>query len=138
MRYRLNWGGCDRIARVPDFSDEDLAKFVSASIPSVWALESLLLLKRASPETRRKEELVSQLRSSDLAIAQGLNRLEEAGLVAKEDDQYCYRPASAIIAALGDEIERIYALKPIWLMQIILRAKHDNLQVFANSFRLKE
>jgi hypothetical protein len=43
-----------------------------------------------------------------------------------------------MLAALGDEIERVYALKPMWLMQTILSAKHDNLQVFADSFRLKE
>jgi DNA-binding HxlR family transcriptional regulator len=123
---------------MPEFSEEDLAKFVGASIPSVWALESLLLLKRAAPQRMRKEELVTQLRSSDLAIAQGLDRLEKAGLVAREEGKVCYRPASPMLAALGDEIERVYALKPMWLMQTILSAKHDNLQVFADSFRLKE
>lgn len=123
---------------MPEFSEEDLAKFISASIPSVWALESLLLLKRAAPQTRRKEEIVAELRSSDLAIAQGMNRLEKAGLIAREGEQYCYRPASPMLAALGDEIERMYALKPMRVMQIILSAKHDSLQVFADSFRLKE
>lgn len=123
---------------MPEISEEELARFVSASIPSVWALESMLLLKRAAPRKKRKEELVAELRSSDLAIVQGLNRLEKAGLVALDDGQYCYHPASPMLAALGDEIERIYALKPVWLMQIILSAKHDSLQVFADSFRLKE
>lgn len=118
---------------MPEFSEEDLAKFVGASIPSVWALELLLLLKRAAPQRMRKEELVTQLRSSDLAIAQGLDRLEKAGLVAREEGKVCYRPASPMLAALGDEIERVYALKPMWLMQTILSAKHDNLQVFADS-----
>jgi hypothetical protein len=123
---------------MPEFSEEDLAKFISASIPSVWALESLLLLKRVAPQKKRKEEIVAELRSSDLAIAQGLNRLEKAGLVALEDEQYCYHPASTIVAALGDEIERIYALKPMRVIQMVLTAKHDSLQVFADSFRLKE
>lgn len=123
---------------MPEISEEELAGFVSASIPSLWALESMLLLKRAAPQKKRKEELVAELRSSDLAIAQGLNRLEKAGLVALENGQYCYRPASPMLAALGDEIERVYGLKPMRLMQIILSAKHDSLQVFADSFRLKE
>ena len=123
---------------MPEISEEELAGFVSGSIPSLWALESMLLLKRAAPQKKRKEELVAELRSSDLAIAQGLNRLENAGLVALENGQYCYRPASPMLAALGDEIERVYGLKPMRLMQIILSAKHDSLQVFADSFRLKE
>ena len=96
-----------------------------------------MLLKRALPDTRRREEIVSALRSSDLAIAQGLRRLEQAGLVVHDGDSYVYQPASPVIAALGDEIERV-GLKPVWLMQIILSAKHDNLQVFADSFRVKE
>lgn len=123
---------------MPEIREEELARFVSASIPSLWALESILLLKRAAPGKKRKEELVAELRSSDLAIAQGLNRLEKAGLVTLEDGQYCYRPASPMLAAFGDEIERVYGLKPMWLMQIILSAKHVSLQVFADSFRLKE
>jgi hypothetical protein len=121
-----------------ELPDEEIAKFVSASIPSVWALESLLVLKGAAPEVRSKQELVSQLRSSDLAITQGLARLEQAGLIVHDRDSYAYQPASAVIAALADEIERVYGLKPVWLMQIILSAKSDNLQVFADSFRLKE
>ncbi len=121
-----------------ELPDEEAAKFIAASIPSVWALESLLLLKRAAPEPRRKEELVAVLRSSDLAIGQGLARLEQAGLVVHADDQYCYRPASPVLAAMADQIEGLYATKPVWLVQVILSAKNENLQLFANSFRLKE
>jgi hypothetical protein len=121
-----------------ELPDEEVAKFISASIPSVWALESLLLLKRAAPESRRRAEIVSALRSSDLAIAQGLARLEQAGLVIQANDHYCYRPASSILAALADQIENLYAAKPVWLVQVILSSKNENLQVFADSFRLKD
>lgn len=119
-------------------TEDDVVSFVTASIPSVWALETLLLLKRGTPGTKRLDQIVSSLRSSELAIMQGLNRLEQAGLITQSEGQYGYRPASGLLASLGDEIERLYAAKPVWLMNVILNATNENLQVFANSFRLKE
>ena len=119
-------------------TEEEVASFITASIPSVWALETLLLLKRSAPVTKRVDQIVSSLRSSELAITQGLNRLEQAGLITQAEGAYEYRPASGLLASLGDEIARLYAARPVWMMNVILNAKNENLQVFANSFRLKE
>lgn len=116
----------------------ELSSFIAASIPSVWALETLLLLKRNAPGGYRIEQLVSELRSSAVAIGQGLQRLEQAGLIAQSGNEYRYGPASPVLASLADEVEKAYALKPVWLVNVILGAKNEHLQVFANSFRLKE
>ena len=119
-------------------TEDDVVSFITASIPSVWALETLLLLKRSAPDRKRVDQIVSSLRSSELAITQGLNRLEQAGLITQSEGSYEYRPASGLLASLADEIVRLYAMKPVWLMNVILNAKNENLQVFANSFRLKD
>ena len=121
-----------------DLTDEDLANFVAASIPSVWALECLLLLKSLAPAGQKRTDVVTALRSSDLAIAQGLERLEKAGLVSENDGNYHYNPATPLLGQLADRLQHVYTRRPIWLMNIVLRAKHDNLQIFADSFRLKE
>ena len=119
-------------------TEDDIAKFVSASVPTVWALETLLLLKRAAPDAKQLEQIVSDLRSSESAISQGLSRLEQAGLITQNHSECQYTPASELLGRLCEEIERLYTAKPLWLMNVILMAKNENLQVFANSFRLKE
>jgi hypothetical protein len=96
------------------------------------------LLKRNAPGGRRIEQLVSELRSSAVAIGQGLQRLEQAGLIVHSDDEYRYGPVSPVLASLAEDVERAYALKPVWLVNVILSAKNEHLQAFANSFRLKE
>lgn len=121
-----------------ELTDEDLARFVTASIPSVWALECLLLMKRLAPAAQTRTEIVIALRSSELAIAQGLTRLENAGLISEHDGHYRYSPATLLLGELTDRLEHVYTRRPIWLMNVVLRAKHDSLQVFADSFRLKE
>lgn len=121
-----------------DLTEEDTAQFVSACIPTVWALETLLLLKRIAPGAKDLGQIVSHLRSSESAISQGLSRLEQVDLITQRDGEFRYMPASELLARLSDEIERLYTAKPLWLMNMILKAKNENLQVFANSFRLKK
>ncbi len=121
-----------------EITEQELSNFVAASFPSVWALETLLLLKRRAPGGQSMEQLISGLRSSELAISQGLRQLGHAGMVVQKNDEYHYSPASPILASLVDAVELAYETKPVWLMNVILRAKNENLQVFANSFKLKE
>lgn len=122
----------------PDPTEADIATFVSASIPSVWALETLLLLKGSGAAGRDLDSLVSDLRSSELAVTQGLKRLQQAGLITSGEDIFRYSPASPALARLADAVERIYAAKPVWLVKLILTSSNENLQLFADAFRLKD
>ena len=119
-------------------TDEDVAKFVASAIVSVWALECLLLLKRLAPAPQTRPELVAALRSSEVAVAQGLAPLAKAGLVSENAGNYRYTPATPLLGELAARLEHLYIHRPIWLMNVVLRAKHDKLQIFADSFRLKE
>lgn len=121
-----------------ELTEGDLASFIASSIPSVWALECLLLLKRLAPAGQTRSEIITTLRSSELAIAQSLEHLERAGLISGRDGIYCYSPAIPLLGELADRIEQVYTRRPMWLMNAVLRAKYDKLQVFADSFRLKE
>lgn len=119
-------------------TQEDVLSFIESAIPSVWALELLLLLKRITPAGRKLEELVLDLRSSTTAISASIRSLQDAGLSVEEAGLYFFRPASATLGALVDEVEQLYAVRPALVTKTIVRAGNKNLQVFANSFRLKE
>jgi hypothetical protein len=60
--------------------NSDLIEFVETSFGSVWSLELLLLLYRDSSRTWTSDELVHELRSSEVVIAQSIERLVAAGL----------------------------------------------------------
>jgi hypothetical protein len=130
-----NWGQDSGEVLV---SDEDVANFVMATIPSVWALETLLLLKRSAPEKLGINQIVSALRSSKLAVSAGLDRLGRAGLIVRSDGEYRYSPASQLLGILANEVEKLYAVKPVRLINLIMKAKNKNLQLLANSFRVSE
>jgi len=48
-------------------TEDDVYPFVASSIPSIWGLELLLLLKHVAPNGRRAHEFVRELRSSTTA-----------------------------------------------------------------------
>jgi hypothetical protein len=119
-------------------TQEDVLSFAESSIPSVWALELVLFLKRIAPAGRKLEELVLHLRSSSTAIGFSLRHLQDSGLCVEEAGAYFFRPASAGLRSLVDELEKLYATKPALVTKTIVRAGNMNLHVFANSFRLRE
>ena len=121
-----------------DVDEDEVFSFVASSIPSVWALESLLLLKRVAPKGRRADELIVELRSSTTAVSEALLRLHGIGLIVEEAGTHYYRPASPTLAQLVMEIERLYALKPAAMIKTIIMGNNKALQIFANSFKLKE
>jgi hypothetical protein len=119
-------------------TQEDVLAFIESSLPSIWALEVLLLLKRIAPAGRNSEELVQDLRSSLTAVGTSLQCLEAAGLCIGEAGLYFFRPASSALCALADEVEKLYALRPALVTAAIVRSGNKTLQLFANSFRVKE
>jgi len=98
----------------------------------------MLLLKGIIPSARTMDEIVSMLRSSKPAVAQALRRLENAGLISSAEEIYRYSPASPVLASLADEVEHLYASKPLSLITAIVRANSENLNIFAESFRITE
>jgi hypothetical protein len=119
-------------------TDEEVLAFVQASIPSVWALELLLLLRRDPSREWRVEMLVRELRGTSPVVEDALNALQSAGLVVGQDGLYRYQPASPALDTLVAETAKIYAIKSVSVIRAIVTAPNDKLRIFANSFRLKE
>jgi hypothetical protein len=118
--------------------EEDVLHFIQTSIPSVWTLELLLLL-RGSERAWSAEALVRELRASALIVANGLASLAAAGLVLAQDGgTFSYRPARADLVALVDRVAAAYAEFPFAVTQAILAAPHDKIRTFADAFRIKK
>ncbi len=63
-----------------DFDDDTVA-FVRTAISSVCALELLILLRRERQRCFGADQLVRELRSSQLAVAQAIEHLTKSGLI---------------------------------------------------------
>jgi DNA-binding MarR family transcriptional regulator len=116
--------------------DDEVVSFVQAAIASICALELLILLRRNRQKSYSIEDLVRELRSSDLAVTQALERLIQAGFVAETPPGYIYRQESARLDAICERLESEYAHKPMRIIRAILEAPNEKLRVFADAFRL--
>jgi hypothetical protein len=66
--------------------NSDLVEMVEYSFGSVWALELLLLLHRNPDRAWPTSDLVRELRSSDVVVAESIERLVASGLVVVDGD----------------------------------------------------
>lgn len=116
--------------------DPNLAAFIEGAIPSVWALETLLLLRRPPAVSWTPERLVTELRASAPLVTDCLQRLQQAGLTMETDGTFSYAPASPRLGVLCDELEAAYRERPVAVVNTITSRRLDPLKGFADSFRL--
>ena len=117
--------------------DRDLTEFIGGSVPSVWALELLLML-RADPErTWSRAALVQELRASETVVHNALAVFEASGVVRCDGDGCFYQPASDTVAELCDRLARLYRERPVAVINAITRPRTSPLESFADAFRLK-
>ncbi len=116
--------------------DPELAAFIEAAIPSVWALETLILLKRDSGSAWTADQLVAEMRASTTLVANCLTALQRAGLVLEQQGAVRYAPAAPALAVLSDRLQDTYRERPVSVVNIIAKRRADPLKGFADSFRL--
>jgi hypothetical protein len=118
---------------VPDL---DLVTFIRRSIPSVWALDVLLLVRRAPARSWSTQELVGELRASDAVVMGALAGLQREGLVAQgEDGRFRFAPAAELLEDLTVALAQAYAERPVAVINAIV-ATDAKLQTLADAFRL--
>lgn len=120
----------------PDL-DRDLLAFIDASVPSVWALELLVLLRRSPDDIWTAERLVLELRASSPLVADLLIALQRSGLVIQQGEGFQYRPVSAVLNRLCDALEAAYRERPVAVIRAITRRQSSPLTGFADSFRVR-
>lgn len=119
--------------------NSDLIEFVETSFGSVWSLELLLMLYRDPSRIWTSDELVHELRSSEVVVAQSIERLVAAGLaLVEKDDCVRYGPASPEQNDLIAQLEEEYRRKPAAIRRLILQNPVEKLRTFADAFKLKK
>ena len=120
-------------------TEDEVLAFVSGTVASLWALELLLLIHRQPERGWQIGELVRELRASTQVVRQALGTLAARGLVAPDDaGLFCYRPASPQLESFVLEAGKLYAAKPLAVINAIAAAPNEKLRIFADAFRLKE
>jgi hypothetical protein len=118
-------------------SDEDVLRFAAASFPSIWALELLLAVKQEQRAWER-EELIANLRASELVVSRAIDGLVAAGLVTVEDKGVAYLPVNAEVAETVERLERLYRTRPNSVRRAIIASGSGAATAFADAFRLRK
>lgn len=119
--------------------NSDLVEMVEYSFGSVWALELLLVLRRDRARGWHPNELVQELRSSDVVVSESIDRLVAVGLAVIEDgNRVRYSPSSAEHDALVGLLEDEYRKKPAAIRRLIIKSPAEKLKSFADAFKLKQ
>jgi len=113
----------------------ELTAFIESAVPSVWALETLLLLRSTPDSGWGADRLVAELRASTTLVNDCLEGLQRAGVVIGEDGSFRYSPASPTLRTLCDRLEAAYRERPVAVVNTIARNRPDPLKGFADSFR---
>lgn len=109
---------------------EPVLRFLRSSIKSVWALELLLVMRRAGSRIWTIDELTQELRSNRTLVA------DIAAAFVKSE--LLHEPASDELDDLVQQLDRLYAERPLALIKEIVSAPNERIQSFADAFKLKK
>lgn len=116
--------------------DRDLVAFLEDSFGSVWSLEILLALHRQPERVWTDEDLIGELRSSQVVVRQGLDNLLAAGLILLENEGVRYGPASEGQDVLVRRLAETYRVKPGAVRRLIIQSPAEKLRSFSDAFRI--
>ena len=118
---------------------QEVQSFIRSTFRSVWSLELLIFLRNESNRSWTRDEMVAALRASDSIVAQSVDSLVAAGLVATEDEGRArYLPASPDLDRRAAETEAYYAKSPDAVRRMIVMSANEGLTAFAEAFRLRK
>jgi hypothetical protein len=117
--------------------DPNLLSFVRASIPSIWALELLLLMRRAAPGRLTREEIVQHLRATPTLIDRLIERFKESGLVVEDEHGARFECTDPAISSMCEALALAAEERPIALRDAIISAPNEKLRDLADAFRFK-
>lgn len=118
--------------------DPRLLAFVRSSIPSIWALELLLLLRRAAPQHLSRDEMVQHLRATPNLIDRLITQFLAGGLVSHDESGYRFECATPELASLCEDLAMAADERPIALRDAIIAAPNEKLRDLADAFRFRD
>lgn len=111
--------------------------FILKHIDSVAQIEALLLVRSNPQERWNVSQIAARLYTSETEVAEALDRLCAAGLLALDNDIYRFEGISPESAALIQELLALYARHLIPVTNII-HAKPRRIRSFADAFRFRK
>jgi hypothetical protein len=119
-------------------SESSFREMVEGCLDSLWSLELLLLIFNQPARIWTTSELVKELRSSDLAVAQSVQCLGDAGLLIRENDGTVrYAPASADLDVFVAKLDNEYRTRPTQIRVMIVGRSNAKLTAFSDAFLLR-
>lgn len=119
--------------------EDKVLEYAASLFQSVWALELLLVFKSDPARAWQADELIRELRSSQVVVAEALSNLLAVGLAAKlETGSYQYHANTAEIDEMVTELQRIYHAKPAAVIREIVTPSNRKLKLLSDAFRFKE
>lgn len=118
--------------------EKDILSFVQTAMRSVWSLELLLFLRRNRERRWQDGELIKELRGSEMIVSRAIQDICLVGLAARDEDGTVYRPLSPALENMADEIEKLYAAKPMAVISAVVKAPDEKLRLFSDAFKLKD
>jgi len=117
--------------------NSDLVEMVEYSFGSIWALELLLLLHRNPERSWPTGDLVREFRSSEVVVAESIERLVASGLAVVDDGMVRYSPVSPQQDVLVRQLDEEYRTKPAAIRRMIVQGPAEKLKSFSDAFKLK-
>jgi hypothetical protein len=119
--------------------ESGFAEMVESCIDSVWTLELLLLLHAQPDRFWATVEIVAELRSSELVVAQSLRALLNAGLaIAESDGKVRFAAASADLTSFVEKLAAEYRSRPGQIRRLIVSRSSSKLMSFSDAFVLRK
>jgi hypothetical protein len=97
----------------------EIASFVSSYIPTVAALELLLLLRSDPHRQWRSSELVSELRASTDLVEKFLRHFKKHGLATNGEGRWQFSAAEPKLDALSSQLSEMYRTRPMHVISLI-------------------
>ena len=124
---------------LPLVTEDETLSFIDARIKSVWSLELLLLLFREPARAWRRDELVRELRGSEVVVQEALGSLYKAGLVIEDQPGIVrFGPSSDHLRDMVASVDRIYTVRPMAIIKAITGSPNDRLRIFSDAFKFRE
>lgn len=119
----------------------DVQRFVLTSVPSVPFLEAVLLFRRQTGRALASSDVMQALYLPEQTVLALLDRLVEAGMLARTDEgsaRWRYAPRDAALAGMLDRLARAYAHDLVGITNLIHDGTRKSAERFADAFKIRK
>jgi hypothetical protein len=120
-------------------TDSEFVELIESCFDSVWSVELLLLLRSWPERDWTTADLVTELRSSELVVAQSVHALIGAGLAVEDETGFIrYSAIAPELDAFVARLEHEYRTRPNHVRRIIVGRSNSKLTSFSDAFLLRK